>query len=872
MTTWWSNERISATINQNYIEKELGSKKYQETLHQVLAFGDGLTDDTYVDWILERSQRFFLILNDIGVPEKIFEDALWELNLFGTTSETLDKKFYRHQFYFLVQDLEPGGHVDYGTWDAIPVESTIKKPHIAAATQSSERVTVHDHLYTRKRIPTSGQNGIDRIRFIMHLKNIAALQHQHLVTVWATYSQNDFNYVLLSPSCDVTLRHILEDKDTARPFKGLEKHERRQLLLSWIHCLTSGLAYLHSRGFMHKAIRPSTISIDHNNVIHLNDYNALRVLDVDESPNPYSGEIYDYAPPENWQRKPTLHETAPLKTTLQGGGRTTRRIPKAQSNHSESRRPSITGQDNPLDRTHSRSQNSSSGSSTSLRPRNALITTFAPPETTPTSLPNKYFPADIFSLTGVILTVLSHILGHSPKAFSSYRSRPNRSAGRGNAPPDASFHKNLKQVDKWIDMLAKEAGQKEKKDQKLWGAIFEMINLCKRGLAKEPDKRVEADELERKMYGWVDWGIGRRNKCDCTEPDRDSGELEKPNPIITAQRDSVLSWSKISERISEGLDDTLNNSVQGSIRPRRSLTQSLSLDRAPELRRSRHTRPNSEMSGRLSSVTDTENEPVSPPSRRQSEIIRSAIKQAIAQTAPTQPKVALNGQGPTVVHHGRSAYRLKPKKAHTTPLTNHRSYHRPFPRPIQEEPDPDEADEESITETDPSRNGSIQTSRNGSIQSQPLEIDTEESAYTLRPKPRSKSHPVPTSPAAIARTFPKPPPRPPAKDARQLPGSLTTKPRYLNGNHHQVVNGIPVNTLLQGQRGEDETLMARDSFLSVGMQSEVWGLGNALEDGGANTPMSEKPLGAISPMDMNRDLNWPLPLGTLTFEGGRAIA
>lgn len=102
MTAWWSDERIRSTVDQAYIEKELASKKLIDRLHHVLAFGDGLTDNAYLDWILDRSSRLFLILNHIGVPAKIFEvidkslddndlplsqDALWELNLFGGRSE-----------------------------------------------------------------------------------------------------------------------------------------------------------------------------------------------------------------------------------------------------------------------------------------------------------------------------------------------------------------------------------------------------------------------------------------------------------------------------------------------------------------------------------------------------------------------------------------------------------------------------------------------------------------------------------------------------------------------------------------------------------------------------------------------------------------
>ena len=796
MTAWWSNEKISATINQTYIEKELGSKKHQDTLHRVLAFGDGLTDDTYLDWIIERSPRFFLILNDIGVPDKIFEvidrsfddddlplsqDALWELNLFGTPSETLDRKFYRHQFYFLIQELEPGGHVDYGTWEVVPVESSVKKPGLPSSAQSTDRVLAQDHSYIRKKIPTSSDNGIDRIRFIMHLKNIAAIQHRHLVTVWATYSQDDFNFVLLTPSTDITLKHILEDKEQAKHFKCLEKHERRQTLLTWMHCLTSGLAYLHSKGFTHKAIRPSTISIDHKNIIYLNDYNALKVLDVEESPNPYSGELYDHAPPENWLRKPCLHETAPLKTVLPGGGRTSRRIPKAPSSQSDSRRPSLTAGLDSISRTASRSH-SSSGSSSNPRPRNALITTFAPPDTTPTTSPNKYFPSDIFSLTTVLLAILSYLLGHSHKSFASHRSRLNRQAGRGNAPPDASFHKNLKQVEKWIDILAKEAGQKEKKDMKLWGAVSEIVKACRDGLQKEPQARISAAKLERNVLGWVDYGIGRRRKCSCSEADRKANEPEKPNPILAAQRDSILSWSKISERISNGQE---NEPVPppSAIRPRRSLSQRLSLDRAPELRRSRHTRPNSNsLSGRISSLGYTiEQEPPSPIMKRHSSTARKIVQK---ESCPQHISKQSNDKGrPSIVHQGRSSYRIRPPN-----------------RPMPHRPQQGSLREEAVL--------------------------------------------YPQAPVIYEE------------------GVFATATNYdfaHRSPNHEILHGIPIHEeddYQYQQNSYNDTAEIVNRAASRPNGSEVWGLGTALEDEEGSSGRESK----------YEKADWPLPLGTLTFE------
>lgn len=572
MTAWWSNERISTTVNAAYIERELGSKSLVEKVHRVLAFGDGLTDDTYLDWILERSPRFFLVLNEIGVPEKIFEiidrsfadddlplsqDTLWALNLFGGKSETLDKKFHREQFNFLIQELEPGGHVDYGDWAVVPVEPFVKRPGIA---KSNDKVYVHGNLYIRKKVTVFDDDCIDEGYHLMHLKFLSTIRHSHLVSIWSTYSQENCIYTLLTPPTETTLKSFLEEQPKA--FKSLEKLERREIFLTWTHCLTSALAYLHDKGFAHQTIRPSTVTVDHNNKIYLGDYSALKSLETEEALTTYNGELYDHAAPENWLRKPRLHEVAALKTILPGGGRTSRRIPKTPATE---RKGSLPLPSTPIITNRTSSKSGSSGSSThASRPRNALITTFTPTERRPsisssiTARSSKVEAADVFSLTTILVTLISMILQHSPKTFASHRSRLNRQAGRGNAPPDASFHKNLNQVVKWLDLLTKEAGQREKKDMKFWGAVGEIVQLCRLGVKKEVRERITAKELDYKIGGWVDWGLERKRKCTC-EVARETGEetetrssaefsskyaLDRPS---TGSRPSRPDWLPASE-------------------------------------------------------------------------------------------------------------------------------------------------------------------------------------------------------------------------------------------------------------------------------------------------------------------------------------
>lgn len=532
-TTWWSDEKIIATVTAEYVTRELQTEAHQTALHRPLAFGDGLTDDTYLDWILQKGRRIFLILNHIGCPEWIFdiidktfddddlplsEEALWELNLFGGKSETLDKKFYRQQFYFMVQQFQPGGHVDYGDDDVLPLEPIVRRVAGVSSNQACNRVCISDRVYARKKISTSGENGIDRDQFVMHMKALQDIRHPHLVSVWATYTKSSFSYVLLTPTLDLTLKSFLDEQPKA--FKNLLKPQRREILIRWTHCLTSALAYLHEKGFTHQAIRPSTVTIDHTFRVYLNDFGALKALDVEGNPSPYNCEIYDHAAPENWLRKPSLHESAPLRTTLPGGGRTTRRLP------TEPPRPlnpyPVPGQ--PRRRSDATSSCSSSAHS---RPQKALITTFAPPRLdSPPSC-----PADIFSLTTILLHLVSMVLSHSPKSFAAHRSRHNRHAGRGGAPADASFHVNLAQVWKWMDLLNREAASRHHKDQKrgedgIWEAVGGIVNVCRGGMKREPAERMDSRDMEREIRGWVDkaLGPGRRQCCGDEEE-----EVEEAN-------------------------------------------------------------------------------------------------------------------------------------------------------------------------------------------------------------------------------------------------------------------------------------------------------------------------------------------------------
>lgn len=88
-------------------------------------------------------------------------------------------------------------------------------------------------------------------------------------------------------------------------------------------------------------------------------------------------------------------------------------------------------------------------------------------------------------------------------------SKHNRSAGRGGAPADSSFHANLAQVGSWLDKLEKEAQDKLKGDENnaIWEAVIKLVDVVRMGMIKDWTERWEARKGERWICSLVlRWG------------------------------------------------------------------------------------------------------------------------------------------------------------------------------------------------------------------------------------------------------------------------------------------------------------------------------------------------------------------------------
>ncbi|OAP59317.1 hypothetical protein AYL99_06615 [Fonsecaea erecta] len=334
----WTDERVDETVTSAYVHSHLRADE-QEYLQRPLYFGGDLTDDTYLDWILTRAKRFFLILVATGVPDQIFgiiddsyddedlpiiEQAVPDLRLSFQPDRSLDRRFYKTQFRFLTRIVGEGEHIRYADEETVPVVPlSLKSVVLSLSHEGTDRV----------RLPSDNQRVFIRRRIVLEaplteeeiLNEIAAsrrLCHQHIVSVFGSYlHQGAFN-VISAPAPEWTLKTFLTD--TPKSFGALPKSERRRILINWPHCLASAVAWLHENCEFHGGIRPSNIQVDDSFCI------SLGLLDGDgllrQRPRHDDIEAYQYGPPERWKRAVTVQSTGSAALSLPSGGRTGRKV------------------------------------------------------------------------------------------------------------------------------------------------------------------------------------------------------------------------------------------------------------------------------------------------------------------------------------------------------------------------------------------------------------------------------------------------------------------------------------------------------------------------------------------------------------------
>ncbi|KAJ5418647.1 uncharacterized protein N7487_002197 [Penicillium crustosum] len=344
---WWPEERIKSTLDAKYIVSRLRPENIPR-LFELPDWGEGLTSETYMEWILTKAGRVFMILDAIGIPDRIFalvdescddddlpvaEHSVDLLHLSPDGEDlALEASFFHAQWRFLVRGIDEGDHVVYTENEGVPVETvrTNTGSGIHGRDDTVDRVVLAGsvcRVYMRTQVQVGGApHFFSADEVLAEIRSLKKLSHEHIVSVFASYLKDDSVSVLFTgATADRNLHSFLTDEPMS--FKRLEKEPRRQILITWPHCLASAVCWLHARGHSHGAIRPSNIFIDANFNICLGQFQALDSLLIPPQVNDL--EAYNYSAPERWTRPaaPVIPQkpAQPSQTLLQSGGRTKRR-------------------------------------------------------------------------------------------------------------------------------------------------------------------------------------------------------------------------------------------------------------------------------------------------------------------------------------------------------------------------------------------------------------------------------------------------------------------------------------------------------------------------------------------------------------------
>ena len=510
---FWDDQRIDDTVTLEYVQENIGGGKAEnaalkERLLTPMSFGDGLTECTYAEWILDHARKFFLILLELGSPERIFQvvDGSWDDDDLPLTPETvsrlgldnwsLEKRFLKKQHMFLLRTLERGSHIDYEEEEAIALETTSKRQPIAAPLGATTGIPTEkiffprerDVFYMRTRVPLgSGEYGesIEPEVFLAEVQASMAMSHKHIVSVYASYTHQNNGYILHTPACEFNLRQFIQYTPTS--FKSLPKQKKRRTALEWLHCLSDALAYMYEKGVVHRDIRPRSILIDQttNNILFA-DIGNLKKLDPEARNYAIDTESYEYAAPEYWQRAmASVESSSPSNTAFAGRAYRKTTAPGTPSGIAQAL-------------SNSSSTISSAGSSV-MEAASPTSPTGSSGNTLHIGLSlwiascNSPAKSDVFSLGCIFLDIITFLLKKRSSAFVAHRGKRQRRP-RQTAASDQSFHANLGQVSTWIEMLESEA---ERKDDETISKVLRIIRCM---LEKDPAERPHPREVSLALY------------------------------------------------------------------------------------------------------------------------------------------------------------------------------------------------------------------------------------------------------------------------------------------------------------------------------------------------------------------------------------
>ena len=494
---WWTEERINEKVTQDFVTSRLQPRERERLSHPV-AFGD-LSDDTYIEWIMEKARRLFLILAEIGEVDRIFTvvDKSWDdddlplemddieqLALSNRRDNHANSRFYHTQFTYLLRELAPGIHIDYAPNEEVPLEHVMTVP-IAVNLQGWSRVHTPkkpNMVYTRRRFNLGNAEAPDAFEqeFILDVESTRMIEHDHIAPIWASYTAKGVGYTVSNFVGHHTLRTFIDHRSPAQ-YQKLPKPQRRWLILNWMHCLADAIAILHQNGFCHSAIRSSNILVDEQNDIAFAEIGSLETFQKDRKHDPM--EAYVYGAPEAHMpaqpQEPNGAAPGPIVPTYKHSSIISK-TSSASSTSSGSQRQKLT--------------KSPTGEFSGFN----FGFKRAKSQPKPRSRVHETEKADIFSLGCVFLEIITFMLKKKPHDFVKHRSSKQKvNMGGKNFRTDSSFHANLDRIDTWINILEKAS---QEHDDDAFRAIPHILQLIRGMLSRAPVVRPAARDVRDKLF------------------------------------------------------------------------------------------------------------------------------------------------------------------------------------------------------------------------------------------------------------------------------------------------------------------------------------------------------------------------------------
>jgi serine/threonine protein kinase len=263
-------------------DPQMALRKTLDTLHDLTSEGD------FYRAILRLDTAIFATITDVSVAEETTLMILRNLEGYQLYRKDQALAIHRRLTYLGLTHFTQAKSIV--AW-IIPSETGC----LGRGSQASvDAVTIGTVGYARKSIflnPRKQRSVMEAIQ--NEVKNLKELIHPHIVQIFLTYEEKRMFHIVMCPLAECDLETFLERDEPHTSRQG-------QLGWKWICCLASTLAFIYSRGFRHKDIKPRNILVSGERIL-FSDFGSSHAFQDDgdsTTEGPAFGHTVIYCAPE----------------------------------------------------------------------------------------------------------------------------------------------------------------------------------------------------------------------------------------------------------------------------------------------------------------------------------------------------------------------------------------------------------------------------------------------------------------------------------------------------------------------------------------------------------------------------------------------